>query len=91
MIEANHLTKTYGSVQALRDVSFSLKEGEIVGLLGPNGAGKTTTIKILTGYLQPDEGDVYIDGLDVLTQTKEVQQGLDYLPESGPLYPALSI
>lgn len=91
MIEANHLVKTYGSVQALRDVSFSLKEGEIVGLLGPNGAGKTTTIKILTGYLQPDEGDVYIDGLDVLTQTKEVQQRIGYLPESAPLYPELSI
>jgi ABC-2 type transport system ATP-binding protein len=91
MIEANHLVKTYGNVQALRDVSFSLKEGEIVGLLGPNGAGKTTTIKILTGYLQPDEGDVYIDGLDVLTQTKEVQQRIGYLPESAPLYPELSI
>jgi len=91
MIEANHLTKTYGSVQALRDISFSLKEGEIVGLLGPNGAGKTTTIKILTGYLQPDEGDVYIDGLDVLTQTREVQQRIGYLPESAPLYPELSI
>jgi ABC-2 type transport system ATP-binding protein len=91
MIEANHLKKTYGSVQALRDISFSLKEGEIVGLLGPNGAGKTTTIKILTGYLQPDEGDVYIDGLDVLTQTREVQQRIGYLPESAPLYPELSI
>lgn len=91
MIEANHLVKTYGSVQALRDVSFSLKEGEIVGLLGPNGAGKTTTIKILTGYLQPDDGDVYIDGLDVLTQTHEVQKRIGYLPESAPLYPELSI
>ncbi len=91
MIEARNLTKSYGSVQALRDVSFSLQEGEIVGLLGPNGAGKTTTIKILTGYLQPDSGDVHIDGLDVLTQTQEVQQRLGYLPESAPLYPELSI
>jgi ABC-2 type transport system ATP-binding protein len=91
MIEAQHLTKTYGAVQALRDISFSLQEGEIVGLLGPNGAGKTTTIKILTGYLQPDSGEVYIDGLNVLTQTKEVQQRLGYLPESAPLYPELSI
>jgi ABC-2 type transport system ATP-binding protein len=91
MIEAQNLTKTYGSVQALCGVSFSLKEGEIVGLLGPNGAGKTTTIKILTGYLQPDSGDVRIDGLDVLTQTKEVQKRLGYLPESAPLYPELSI
>lgn len=91
MIEVNNLTKTYGSVQALRGVSFSLKEGEIVGLLGPNGAGKTTTIKILTGYLQPDSGEVHIDGLDVLTQPKEVQERLGYLPESAPLYPELSI
>jgi ABC-2 type transport system ATP-binding protein len=91
MIEAYNLTKTYGAVQALRGVSFNLKEGEIVGLLGPNGAGKTTTIKILTGYLQPDGGEVRIDGLDVLTQTKEVQKRLGYLPESAPLYPELSI
>ena len=91
MIEAHNLTKTYGAVQALRGISFSLQEGEIVGLLGPNGAGKTTTIKILTGYLQPDNGDVQIDGLDVLTQTKAVQQRLGYLPESAPLYPELSI
>jgi ABC-2 type transport system ATP-binding protein len=91
MIEAHNLTKSYGTVQALRDVSFSLHEGEIVGLLGPNGAGKTTTIKILTGYLQPDSGEVRIDGLDVLTQTRAVQQRLGYLPESAPLYPELSI
>ena len=91
MIEAHNLTKTYGPIQALRGVSFNLNEGEIVGLLGPNGAGKTTTIKILTGYLQPDSGDVRIDGLDVLTQTREVQQRLGYLPESAPLYPELSI
>ena len=91
MIEARNLKKSYGPVQALNGVSFSLQEGEIVGLLGPNGAGKTTTIKILTGYLQPDEGDVQIDGLDVLTQTREVQQRLGYLPESAPLYPELSV
>lgn len=91
MIEARNLTKSYGPVQALRDVSFSLKEGEIVGLLGPNGAGKTTTIKILTGYLQPDGGEVRIDGLDVLTQTRAVQQRLGYLPESAPLYPELTV
>lgn len=91
MIEVQNLTKSYGAVQALRDISFSLQEGEIVGLLGPNGAGKTTTIKILTGYIQPDSGEVRIDGLDVLTHTKEIQQRLGYLPESAPLYPELSI
>ena len=91
MIEARSLTKTYGNVQALQDVSFSLAEGEIVGLLGPNGAGKTTTIKILTGYLQPDAGQVSIDGIDVLAHPLAVQQRLGYLPESAPLYPELSV
>ncbi len=91
MIKATDITKTYGTVQALRSISFDLKEGEIVGLLGPNSAGKTTTIKILTGYIQPDSGEVMIDGLDVLTQPQAVQQRLGYLPESAPLYPELSV
>jgi ABC-2 type transport system ATP-binding protein len=91
MIEATQLTKSYGDVQALRDVSFHVATGEIVGLLGPNGAGKTTVIKILTGYLQPDEGSVTIDGLDVLTHTLEVQARIGYLPENAPLYPELSM
>lgn len=91
MIEANDLVKSYGSVQALRQVSFNVAEGEIVGLLGPNGAGKTTAIKILTGYLQPDEGSVTIDGLDVLTHTLEVQARIGYLPENAPLYSELSV
>jgi ABC-2 type transport system ATP-binding protein len=75
----------------LRGVSFGIAEGEIVGLLGPNGAGKTTTIKILTGYLQPDDGTVYVNGLDVLTHTREVQAQIGYLPETAPLYPELSV
>lgn len=91
MIEANNLTKRYGTVKALRGVSFTIKAGEIVGLLGPNGAGKTTTIKILTGYLQPDEGEVTIDGIDVLRDTRAAQQRLGYLPESAPLYPELTV
>ena len=91
MIEASQLTKSYGDVLALNDVSFNVATGEIVGLLGPNGAGKTTAIKILTGYLQPDEGSVTIDGLDVLTHTLEVQARIGYLPENAPLYPELSV
>ena len=91
MIEIHELTKSYGSVEALRGISCSVKEGEIVGLLGPNGAGKTTTIKILTGYLQPGGGSVQVDGLDVLTQTRAVQSRIGYLPESAPLYPELSV
>lgn len=91
MIEATDLTKSYGPIEALRGVTFNVAEGEVVGLLGPNGAGKSTTIKILTGYLQPDNGEVKVDGLDVLTHTREVQARLGYLPENAPLYPELSV
>ena len=71
MIEIADLTKSYGSIEALRGISFNVAEGEVVGLLGPNGAGKSTAIKIITGYLQPDSGTVNVDGLDVLTHTRE--------------------
>ncbi|GAB4529820.1 MAG: ABC transporter ATP-binding protein [Anaerolineae bacterium] len=91
MIEVTDLTKSYGPIQALKGVSFRIAPGEIVGLLGPNGAGKTTTIKILTGYLQPDSGTVKVDGLDVLTHTRQVQERIGYLPENAPLYPELSV
>ncbi|MCB0211692.1 MAG: ABC transporter ATP-binding protein, partial [Anaerolineae bacterium] len=91
MIEVSNLTKTYGDITALDDVSFNVNAGEVVGLLGPNGAGKSTTIKILTGYLQPDDGVVKIDNLDVLTHTREVQSRIGYLPETAPLYPELSV
>jgi ABC-2 type transport system ATP-binding protein len=91
MIHVTDLTKSYGDVQALRGVSFQVASGEIVGLLGPNGAGKTTIIKILTGYLQPDDGSVEIDGLDVLAKPIQVQARIGYLPENAPLYPELSV
>lgn len=91
MIKVEKLTKFYGPIQALNDVSFEVNEGEIVGLLGPNGAGKSTTIKTLTGYLQPDGGTVEVDGLDVLTETQEVQARIGYLPENTPLYPDMSV
>ncbi|MCJ7529462.1 MAG: ABC transporter ATP-binding protein [Anaerolineales bacterium] len=91
MIEVTDLSKSYGAVQALRGVSFKIAEGEIVGLLGPNGAGKTTILKILIGYLQPDSGTVIMDGLDVLTHTREVQARIGYLPENAPLYPDLNV
>lgn len=91
MIHVREVTKAYGDVQALRGVSFDVAAGEIVGLLGPNGAGKTTLIKILTGYLQPDDGEASIDGLDVLTQTRAAQARIGYLPENAPLYPELSV
>lgn len=91
MIDVVDLTKSYGPIEALRGVTLHIQSGEIVGLLGPNGAGKTTMIKILTGYLQPNSGTVEVDGLDVLTETQEVQARLGYLPENAPLYPELSV
>jgi ABC-2 type transport system ATP-binding protein len=91
MIRVEGLTKAYGPIQALRGVSFEVQAGEIVGLLGPNGAGKSTIIKILTGYLQPDEGIVEVDGLDVLTHRLEVQARIGYLPENTPLYPDMTV
>lgn len=91
MIEVQELKKAYGPLQALKGVSFQVADGEIVGLLGPNGAGKTTIIKMLTGYLQPDEGQVEVDGIDVLTETQAAQARIGYLPENAPLYPELSV
>jgi ABC-2 type transport system ATP-binding protein len=91
MIDVTDLTKSYGPIEALRGVTFHITPGEIVGMLGPNGAGKTTILKILTGYLQPDDGTVYVNGLDVLTHTRQVQAQIGYLPETAPLYPELSV
>ncbi len=90
MIQVSELTKSYGPVRALQDVSFHIAPGEIGGVLGPNGAGKTTILKTLTGYLQPDDGEVVVDDLDVLTQPRQVQERIGYLPETAPLYPELS-
>ncbi len=91
MIDASNLSKAYGPIQALDDVSLQVAEGEIVGLLGPNGAGKTTLIKILTGYLQPDAGTVLVDGVDVQAQRQAAQARIGYLPENAPVYPELSV
>jgi ABC-2 type transport system ATP-binding protein len=91
MIDVKNVTKSYGPIEALRGVSFDVAPGEILGLLGPNGAGKTTTIKILTGSLQPDDGTVTVNGLDVLEHTREVQAQIGYLPETAPLYRELTV
>lgn len=91
MIIVEDLHKAYGEVKALKNISFSIQKGEIVGLLGPNGAGKTTLIKILTGYLQPDSGVVEVDDLDVMQNHQAVQSIIGYLPENAPLYPELSV
>ncbi len=87
MITVTDLEKSYGPVKAVSGVSFHVGAGEVVGLLGPNGAGKTTLMKILTGFLQADAGNVSIDGLDVVDDMLEVQKRIGYLLENAPLYP----
>ncbi|MFZ9004186.1 MAG: gliding motility-associated ABC transporter ATP-binding subunit GldA [Robiginitalea sp.] len=85
-IEVAHLSKRFGSQQALDDISFSIQRGEVVGFLGPNGAGKSTLMKILTTYYMADSGTALVNGYDVVTQPREVQRSLGYLPEHNPLY-----
>ena len=85
-IKIDNLSKSYDRIRALSGVSFEIGAGEVIGLLGPNGAGKTTLMKILTGYLEPDEGDVQIHGIDVVADPLAAQRRIGYLPESAPLY-----
>lgn len=85
-ITIKNLTKKYGSQTAVNKLSLTLKKGEIVGFLGPNGAGKSTTMKIITGYLLPDDGQVTLDGLDVVSHPLEAKKKIGYLPESNALY-----
>jgi ABC-2 type transport system ATP-binding protein len=91
VIEVVGLKKSYGDVIALNEVNLKIASGEIVGLLGPNGAGKSTLIKNLTGFIQPDQGSIEINGVDVISHPKKVQRQIGYLPESAPLYPELSV
>ena len=86
MIEVSQLTKTYGAERAVDSISFDIRRGEVVGFLGPNGAGKTTTMKVITGYLPPTEGTVFVDGCDVREDTLSIRRNIGYLPESTPLY-----
>ncbi|MBW1974306.1 MAG: ATP-binding cassette domain-containing protein [Deltaproteobacteria bacterium] len=91
MIEAIDLTKFYGPIPAIRDVSFTVARGEIVGFLGPNGAGKSTTIKILTCFMPPTSGTARIDGIDCLENSLEVRRKIGYLPEIVPLYAEMTV
>ena len=91
MIEVQHLTKRYGRVTAVQDVSFRVERGEILGFLGPNGAGKTTTMRILTGYMPATEGNAIVAGFDVFDQPIEAKRRTGYLPETPPLYPDMSV
>jgi ABC-2 type transport system ATP-binding protein len=91
MIEAHELTKDYGSVVAVRDVTFSVGAGEVVGFLGPNGAGKTTTLRMLAGFLGATSGSVTIAGFDVARESLAARSRLGYMPEAAPLYPELRV
>jgi len=91
MIDVKHLTKWYGRVQAVNDISFHVEKGSVVGFLGPNGAGKSTTLKVLTCYHPATSGKVTIAGFDVLTQSLDVRRNIGYMPEAVPLYPEMRV
>jgi gliding motility-associated transport system ATP-binding protein len=91
MIEVQSLTKRYPTQLAVSDVTFSVREGEIVGFLGPNGAGKTTTMRVLTGFLPPSEGTARVAGFDIVAQSRQARASLGYLPESAALYPEMRV
>jgi gliding motility-associated transport system ATP-binding protein len=91
VIEVQHLTKRYGPVTAVDDISFSVERGEILGFLGPNGAGKTTTMRVLTGYMPPTDGKAIVAGYDVFDQPIEAKRRTGYLPETPPLYPDMTV
>ena len=91
MIQVEHLTKRYGPVTAIEDVSFSVDKGRIVGFLGPNGAGKSTTMKILSCFMPASEGTARVSGFDVFSQSLEVRRRIGYLPENAPLYQDLPV
>ena len=86
MIKVENLSKNYGSVKAVKSISFELKDGQVVGFLGANGAGKSTTLKIMTGYISPSSGNVFYGKKNIQDDTSEIQKDIGYLPELNPLY-----
>ena len=91
MIEVKNVTKKYGKVVAVDNISFTINEGEIVGLLGPNGAGKSTTMNMITGFIEQTEGEIVIDGYDMLKKPKKAKKEIGYMPEVVPLYTDLTV
>ena len=87
MIEVEHLSKVYGTTAAIKDITFKVNTGEILGFLGPNGAGKTTTMRILAGYLPATKGRATVANYEVHENSMAVRQRFGYLPETPPLYP----
>lgn len=90
-VETRHITKLFGKQKALNDVSFSIKKGELVGFLGPNGAGKSTMMKIITGFLAADSGEVTVNGQKISSKNLEIKKNIGYLPENNPLYTDLYV
>lgn len=91
MIEVKNVTKKYGKFVAVDDISFTINDGEIVGLLGPNGAGKSTTMNMLTGFIEQTEGDIIVDGYNMLKKPKKAKREIGYMPEGVPLYSDLTV
>lgn len=91
MIEVCNISKSFGKKQAVKNLSFTAEQGEVLGFLGPNGAGKSTTLNIITGYLSADEGTARIDGIDILEHPTEAKRHIGFLPEIPPLYPEMTV
>ena len=91
MIEVKNITKKYGSFTAVDNISFKIEEGEIIGLLGPNGAGKSTTMNMITGFIEPTEGEISIEGYDISKKSKKAKAQIGYMPEGVPLYSDLTV
>ena len=91
MIKVKDLRRNYGPVEAVKSISFDLKDGEVIGFLGANGAGKTTTLKMMTGYLVPTEGSITVNGMDIIKDTHSIQEQIGYLPELNPLYSEMRV
>jgi ABC-2 type transport system ATP-binding protein len=90
-IKIENLSKFYGDLAAVKDISFEVKTGEIVGFLGPNGAGKTTTMKLITTYIAPNSGKIFVDGIDTEKDSLAVRKKIGYLPEQNPLYSDMNV
>jgi len=91
MLDVQHLQKKFGLIEAVRDISFTVTKGEILGVLGPNGAGKSTTMRMITGFLPPTSGTAIIGGYDIVEQPLQAKRLIGYLPENAPLYPEMTV
>jgi len=91
LIEVKNITKKYGNFEAVQDLNFTVNDGEILGFLGPNGAGKSTTMNMITGYIEPTEGSIIVEGYDISKKPKQAKKQIGYMPENVPLYPELTV